>query len=47
MRNNFIDSAAISKKESEQLSIGSAEHKPLGVVREGFKKASFSNLGDD
>jgi hypothetical protein len=48
MRNNFVDSAQASyKKESDNLSVGSAEQKPLGVVREGFKKASFSNIGTE
>ncbi len=47
MRNNFIEPVEPRKKsvDPDQLSMGSVEHKPLGVVREGFKKASFSNIG--
>lgn len=49
MRNNFVDPHELpfnktKPEEHDQLSVGSTEHKHLGVVREGFKKASFSNL---
>jgi len=49
MRNNFVDSKDLpfqrtKPEEVDQMSAGSAEHKHLGVVREGFKKASFTNL---
>lgn len=47
MRNNFVDPVELRSKieDPDQLSLGSVEHKHLGVVREGFKKASFSNIG--
>lgn len=49
MRNNFVDPAELplnrnKPEEKDDCSTGSVEHRPLGVVRDGFKKASFSNL---
>lgn len=52
MRNNFLDPAELpfsrtKPEEPDDLSTGSVEHRQIGVVRDGFKKASFSNLAVD
>lgn len=49
LRNNYVDPSELpfnrtKPDEPDDLSTGSVEHRPLGVVRDGFKKASFSNL---
>jgi hypothetical protein len=46
MRNNFVDPhdhQRVRPEEYDRVSVGSAEQKPLGVVREGFKKASIGD----